>query len=329
MQPKVINGKTYYYLVESARVGGKPRIVSQRYLGSAQDITAALDGASAVPARTRHLAFGALAATWATLGRLDYAGIVDAVVGSRRADAGASVGTYLGLACANRVVAPRSKLAFAPWWATTAGDRWVPLSAGASDHRRFWDAMDTLDSGRLLEVERRLAVAMGSEFDLGLSGLALDMTNFATYIDSANDKAPIAARGHAKQKRTDLRLVGLGMVVSRDGGVPIVGYPYPGNRNDVSVFPAVVDELVTRYRALAADDQELTVVFDAGQNSAANFAHLADVGLHFVGSLPPSDHPDLLAVPARKRSTSTPNATAGSPPMRPASTPSVRGAACY
>ena len=25
--------KTYYYLVESARVGGKPRIVSQRYLG--------------------------------------------------------------------------------------------------------------------------------------------------------------------------------------------------------------------------------------------------------------------------------------------------------
>ena len=33
VQPKVINGKTYYYLVESARVGGKPRIVSQRYLG--------------------------------------------------------------------------------------------------------------------------------------------------------------------------------------------------------------------------------------------------------------------------------------------------------
>lgn len=34
MQPKVINGRAYYYLVESARVGGKPRIVSQRYLGS-------------------------------------------------------------------------------------------------------------------------------------------------------------------------------------------------------------------------------------------------------------------------------------------------------
>ena len=32
--------KTYYYLVESARVNGKPRIVSQRYLGSAAEIAA-------------------------------------------------------------------------------------------------------------------------------------------------------------------------------------------------------------------------------------------------------------------------------------------------
>ena len=34
--------KTYYYLVESARVGGKPRIVSQRYLGPADEIDARL-----------------------------------------------------------------------------------------------------------------------------------------------------------------------------------------------------------------------------------------------------------------------------------------------
>ena len=37
-------GQTYYYLVESARVGGKPRIVSQRYLGSAEEVAAAQRG---------------------------------------------------------------------------------------------------------------------------------------------------------------------------------------------------------------------------------------------------------------------------------------------
>jgi transposase len=301
VQPKVINGKTYYYLVESARVGGKPRIVSQRYLGSAADITAALDGASVAPARTRHLGFGDLAAVCAMLQRLGYAGIVDEVVGARRSDAAASVGTYLGLACANRVVAPRSKLAFADWWETTAGDRWVKVPAAGLDHRRFWDAMHAVDTAALVDIERRLALSMATEFDLGLSSMALDMTNFATFIDSANDRAEIAQRGHAKQKRSDLRLVGLGLVVTRDGGVPLVGHAYPGNRPDVAVFTAVIDELVTRYRGMAAADTELTVVFDAGQNSAANFAHLADVGLHFVGSLPPSDYPDLLAIPARRR----------------------------
>jgi len=280
-------GRTYYYLVESARVGGKPRIVSQRYLGSAEEVAARLSEAGpGEPTRSRHLAFGDVAAVWGMLSRLGYAGIVDAVVGARRADAGASVGTYLALACANRVVAPRSKLAFADWWAATAADRWVRLPAGATDHRRFWDAMDAVDADALVAIERRLAARMVGLFELGLSGMALDMTNFATFIDSANDKAPIAQRGHAKQKRTDLRLVGLGMVVSRDGGVPLVGHAYPGNRPDVAVFTAVVDELVARWRAIAAADHELTVVFDAGQNSADNFAHLAEVGLHFVGSLP-------------------------------------------
>ena len=293
--------RTYYYLVESARVGGKPRIVSQRYLGSAEEVAARLGEAGpGEPERTRHLAFGDLAAVWGVLERLGYAGIVDEAAGARRADASASVGTYLALACANRVVAPRSKLAFADWWATTAGDRLARVPWAALDHRRFWDAMDALDQAALTVIERRLAAAMAAEFGLGLSGMALDMTNFATFIDSGNDRAPIAQRGHAKQKRTDLRLVGLGLVVTRDGGIPLVGHAYPGNRNDVTIFPEVVDELVARYRAIAADDQELTVVFDAGQNSAGNFAHLADAGLQFVGSLPPSDYPDLLALPARR-----------------------------
>ncbi|MGH3204348.1 MAG: IS1634 family transposase, partial [Streptosporangiaceae bacterium] len=298
---KKISGKTYYYLVESARVGGKPRIVSQRYLGPADEVTARLAGSGpGEPERSAHRAFGDLAAVWGMLARLDYAGIVDEVTGGRRSDAAAGAGTYLALACANRVVTPRSKLAFAGWWATTAGDRLARLPAAALDHRRFWDAMDAVDQAALTEIERRLAVRAVTEFGLGFSSVALDMTNFATYIDTGNDRAPIAQRGHAKQKRTDLRLAGLGMVVTRDGGIPLAGHAYPGNHNDVTVFPDVIDELVARYRAIAAEDQELTVVFDAGQNSADNFTHLADARLQFIGSLPPADYPDLLAIPARR-----------------------------
>ena len=76
-----------------------------------------------MPDRTRHLAFGDVAAVWDMLGRLGVVEIVDEVVGARRSDAGASVGTYVALAALNRVVDPCSKLAFADWWAV---DRHLP-----------------------------------------------------------------------------------------------------------------------------------------------------------------------------------------------------------
>jgi transposase len=294
-------GRTYYYLVESARVGGKPRIVAQQYLGSAEEVAARLGAAGpGEPTRTRHRTFGDLAAVWSVLERLQVAAIIDQIVGPRRADAAASVGTYLALATLNRVVAPRSKLAFAAWWQTTAGDRLVKLPAAALDYRRFWDAMDQVTVADLRAIERAVAARMVERFDLDLAGLVLDMTNFATFIDSANTRNQLAQRGHAKQKRFDLRLVGVGLVVTRDGGVPILHHAYQGNRPDVTQFAAVIEELVARFGALARATDALTVVYDAGCDSADGQADVEASPLHFVGSLRPSDHPDLLAIPARR-----------------------------
>lgn len=290
--------QTYYYLVESARVDGKPRIVSQQYLGSSVEVMAKLAGSSAgEPVRTQHRSFGDVAAVWSVLERLDVAGVIDAVV-PRRSDAAASVGTYIALATVNRVVAPCSKLAFADWWATTAGSRWVKLGDGALDHRRFWKAMDRLDESDLRAIEIELGRRVVSEFGLDLSGLVLDMTNFATYIDSTNEGAPIAQRGKAKQKRTDLRLVGLALVVTRDGGVPLVSHAYAGDRPDVTQFATVIADLTSRFRELAASVESLTMVYDAGQNSHGNHALIEQAGIGFVGSLPPSQHAALLAIPA-------------------------------
>ena len=294
---KRLGGQTYYYLVESARVDGKPRIVSQQYLGPAAEVIAKLTGASAgEPVRSQHRRFGDVAAVWSVLTDLDVIGLVDDVV-ARYANAGASVGTYLALAVLNRVVDPCSKRAFADWWATTSGPRWVKLDAQALDHRRFWDAMNLLTDDDLVAVETQVFGGMIERYGLDLAGVALDMTNFASYIDSTNERAPIAQRGKAKQKRVDLRLVGLALVVTRDGGIPIVSHAYPGDRPDVTQFTTVLDELVARYRLLVDSVESLTVVYDAGQNSHDNHAVVEASGIGFVGSLPPSDHPGLLDIP--------------------------------
>jgi len=302
---------TYYYLVESARVDGKPRIVSQEYLGTADELAAAMRGGGlGLPDRTRHKDFGAVAAAWGMLQDLGVAGVIDQVTGPAPAGQPLPTGTYLALAALNRLVAPCSKAAFADWWKTTAGDRFTKIPATALDHRRFWDAMHAVTVEQLEQISEKIAVRIARSAGVDVSSVALDMTNFATFIDTGNGRAPVAQRGKAKQKRSDLRLVGLGLVVTRDGGIPLTWHAYPGDRPDVTQFPGMIDQLTARYQAVCAASEapaetaqtaDVTVVFDAGQNSEANFAHLEGAGLHWIGSVPASDCPDLTALPASKR----------------------------
>jgi transposase len=307
---KVISGKPYWYLREMGWVDGKPKMVSERYLGTAAEIEALLDAreSAAMPERTRHLAFGDVAAAWGVLEELGAAAIIDEAAGQRRADAGASAGTYLVLAALNRLVAPCSKLGFADWWRTTAADRFTKIPAGVLDHRRFWDAMHAVTLEQLEQASDKIAARIIEVSGVDVSSVALDMTNFATFLATSNGKAPIAQRGKAKQKRADLRLVGLGLVVTRDGGIPLTWHAYPGDRPDVTQFPDMISQLKTRYEQVcaaagrpAAQTAGITVVFDAGQNSEANFAHLESTGLHWIGSVPASDCPDLIALPASRR----------------------------
>jgi hypothetical protein len=94
-----------------------------------------------------------------------------------------------------------------------------------------------------------------------------------------------------------------------DCGPALAGpqYAYPGDRPDVTQFPAMLDQLFAQCQAVCAaagadaSAADMTVVFDAGQNSAGNFAHLAGTGLHYVGSVPASDCPDLTALAAGTR----------------------------
>ena len=305
---KVISGRPYWYLREMGWVDGKPKMISERYVGTAAEVEALLDAREErmLPERTRHLDFGAVAAAWGLLADLGMAAIIDEETGPGPSGLPLSPGTYLALAALNRAVDPCSKRGFADWWRTTAADRFTKIGASALDHRRFWDAFHAVPLDALPRIEEKLALAACARFGLDTSSVALDMTNFATFIDTGNARAPIAQRGKAKQKRSDLRLVGLGLVVTRDGGIPLLSHAYPGNKPDVTQFPEMIKTLAARHAALAAaagqPGTEMTVVFDAGQNSEANFALLAGTSLHYVGSVPASDCRDLLALPASARS---------------------------
>ena len=61
---------------------------------------------------------------------------------------------------------------------------------------------------QLEQISEKIAVRIVRSAGVDVSSVALDMTNFATFIDTGNGRAPVAQRGKAKQKRSDLRLSG-------------------------------------------------------------------------------------------------------------------------
>jgi transposase len=160
--------------------------------------------------------------------------------------------------------------------------------------------MDRLSDEQIGRAEAEIVRRAIERFEVELRPLVYDTTNFATFVDSANERNTLARRGHAKGGRRDLRLVGLALCVALDGNLPLCHRPYQGNRNDASEFPAALRLIRRRLSELGLSRgqlAELTLVYDRGNNSASN-QELADaLGLGIVGSLTPAHQPRLLQVP--------------------------------
>lgn len=294
---KMVRGKPYYYLRECQRVHGKPKIVQTIYLGSPQRIYDRL--LRPQPAQIAFQEFGGSAAVFSLAQTLDVVATIDRHV-PKRGTQGPSVGQYLLLAALNRCLAPRSKAKLAEWYGKTVLTRLLPFSSVQLTSQRFWDNMERVSSEQIAAMEDDLARRAVSHFGLDLRCLLFDATNFFTFLDSFNLRAQLPQRGHSKEGRDNLRILGLALLVSADGEIPLFHHTYAGNQHDAVTFHQVVEELLQRCGALAQQVRDITLVFDKGNNSADNLQILQNSGVHFIGSLVPTQHPDLLAIPREK-----------------------------
>lgn len=298
---KLINGRTYWYLRETAWVDGRSKVVKTVYLGSADQVAAALGKGTTslqVVPGAPVLDFGAVAALYDLAQRLGIAETIDRHV-PKRGGRGPSVGTLLVLAAINRAVAATSKSRLATWYQSTSLPRWMKLKPGQLTSQRFWDNMDRVPDEALVAIERDLSARVVRMFDLDLRCLFYDATNFFTFIDTFNTRSKLAQRGKSKEGRSSLRILGLALLVCGDFEVPLFHELYAGNLNDPTSFRSVVLELVDRYRVLTDGTTDVTIVFDKGNNTDDTIEEIGKE-FHVVGSLVPKHHPDLLAIPRRK-----------------------------
>jgi len=236
LHKKSIRGHPYWYARECQRVNGKPKIVWQKYLGKAEDIATAMGAASQIPEPKEIVLsnFAAPAALYDLTQKLELIPAIDRHAGKRAQ--GVSVGTYIALAAINRCVAPTSKAAMAEWYQATVLRRLLPVPGNLLSSQRFWDHMSYLDADKIRAIEQAVTRTLIDGFEIDLSCLLYDTTNFYTFIDSFNDAPTLAQRGKSKEKRVDLRIVGLALLVTKDFHIPLLHEVYPGTLLSKTVF---------------------------------------------------------------------------------------------
>jgi transposase len=240
--------------------------------------------------------FGAVVALYDLARRLRLVEHVDQHVPKR--GPGPSVGTYLLVAVINRCVDPQSKAGIGAWFQKTALRRLVDIEARQLTSQRYWDNMDRISHEAIVAIERDLTAHLLREFDLDVRRVLFDATNFFTFIDTFNDRSSLAQRGKSKEGRAALRIVGLALLVTADFHVPLLHRTYPGNQADASTFASLTSELVARYRELTKGAEHVTLIFDKGNNSHDNLEAVEASPYHFIGSLVPTQHTELLEIPA-------------------------------
>ena len=183
LQKHRVGGRTYWRIVESRRVNGKPRAVPILYLGSADELLNGLLEAPSGELRIRSFQHGDVAALKAAADRLGVVSIIDRHVGRRARKL--SVGTTLLLAALNRAIRPRSKRAWAAWACQTSLARLFPkLKPETLTSQFFWDQMDCVQVEALQAIEDDLTKVVVEHSGVQLDTLFYDATNFFTYIAS-------------------------------------------------------------------------------------------------------------------------------------------------
>jgi transposase len=307
-----VRGHSYWRIVESKRVNGKPRPIVVAYLGKPDDLLARLRGQDSLSLQSR--SHGAVAALYTLAKELDVAGTIDRQLASsgrrvrRRpqglspdvpvppaSNDGLSVGESLLLAAIGRACHATSKRGFAVWARTTTLRELAQVDVERLTSQHFWDQMDQLPIETIGPIEKELLGRVLDRFQLPVDTLLYDATNFFTFIASTNERPKLPARGHNKQKRHDLRQLGLALLCTRQDQVPLWHQLYGGQIPDAKSFPDAVTALSQRLVELGRDLQALTLVYDKGNISRSNQQQVDSSKVHYVAAVSSASQRALVA----------------------------------
>ncbi|MCF6147642.1 MAG: IS1634 family transposase [Candidatus Kuenenia sp.] len=295
---KLKKGIPYYYVVESKRINGKPRIVEQHYLGTVDKIFKTCKKKSAPVAKEVALTRIGLFALWDVACSLKLPEMIDTAFPKR--DQGASIARYLLLAAFARAFHPCSKAQINGWYEQTALKREWGLRSDLFTSQHFWNAMDRIDLDKLTELEKDISLHIAKEENLSPKALLYDCTNYFIYIDTLNDRNTEAQRGRNKLGRHNLRQLGLAVAVTPDFHIPLFHALYSGNLNGIAQLKNIYSPLTKRIKDLSGNPNDITLVFDKGNTSEEIVYSLQDSNISCIAAAPLFRYPEMPAIDLKK-----------------------------
>ncbi|NQE53324.1 hypothetical protein C5S29_07000 [ANME-1 cluster archaeon GoMg3.2] len=295
---KKVKGKTYLSIGEMHWVDGRAKTTILKYLGSAEKVYQIFLGLDKEETEYHHrYQFAAPLALHQIAEEIRLIETINRH--TKKREQGFSVGEYLHIITLNRALYPRSKRGIRRWYERTILPFILRIPPEKLTSQAFWEHMEYLNEEEIERIEKELSSRIITLYDLNTECLLYDITNFYTFIQE-HEGNELPKKGKSKAKRFDLNQINLALLVTKDGGIPLMHQTYEGNRHDAKKFPEIISKLTERLVMFSKNVDKVTIVFDKGNNSKASMNLLEDTPYYFVGSLKPYDYKHFMEIPLEK-----------------------------
>lgn len=293
LHKKVKKDHTYYYIRESQRIKGRPTIINQVYLGTADKVQSLLDfPEGSLPEGFSPKEYGSVFLFNELDQEIDLAAMIDELLPPGKKIRGPSLGEIIFYAAMNRAIAPTSKRKLATWYEQTDIQRIRPVRLTSLSSQNFWNHWDRVRTPELQKIKNRFfkkIIALTNPADNAHLFLEASLL-FPTVGNGSRPGGPRPAKPNRRTVKVAL--------LTNQQGIPIFYQAYEDDEPVGKYFDQILSTLLGKVAALGASPQDLTILLGIGVNSGPLREKIAgQPHCHYLAVVAPEVSPALLRLP--------------------------------
>ncbi len=298
LHKKVKKDHTYYYIRESQRIKGRPTIVNQVYLGTADKVQSLLDfPEGTLPEGFSPKEYGSVFLINELDQDVDLAGMIDELLPPGKKIRGPSLGEIIFYAAMNRAIAPTSKRKLAAWYEQTDIQRIRPVRLISLSSQNFWNHWDRIRTPELEKIKGRFFKKIISLTQPEDNAHLLLEASLLFPTASQNTSSSRSAASYIRFNKIPRRLVKVALLTNRKG-IPLFYQAYEDDEPVTKYFDQMLDNLLGKASSLGTTYKDLTILIGTGINSIPLREKIAGKpGIHYIAALPPETNQELLMKP--------------------------------